>query len=82
MVFRSDIVGALGRGLKSNSSSTTAVLYSQIQHELVQAAIDGVWSSRKIDKLAHEKVVYMYLVGTSRRTALITISCLIKMEEK
>jgi hypothetical protein len=24
---------------------------------LVQAAIDGVWSSRKIDKLAHENVV-------------------------
>lgn len=30
---------------------------------LIQAAIDGVWSSRKIDKLAHENVIYMYLTG-------------------
>jgi transposase len=30
---------------------------------LVQAAIDGVWSSRKIDNLAHENMVYMYLAG-------------------
>ena len=30
---------------------------------LVQAAVDGVWSSRKIDKLAHENVIYMYLTG-------------------
>ena len=33
---------------------------------LVQAAIDGVWSSRKIDKLAHENVVYMYLTGNEK----------------
>jgi transposase len=33
---------------------------------LVQAAIDGVWSSRKIDRLAHENVVYMYLAGNEK----------------
>ena len=33
---------------------------------LLQAAIDGVWSSRKIDKLAHENVVYMYLAGNEK----------------
>jgi transposase len=33
---------------------------------LVQAAIDGVWSSRKIDKLAHENVIYMYLSGNEK----------------
>jgi transposase len=33
---------------------------------LVQAAIDGVWSSRKIDNLAHENVVYMYLAGNEK----------------
>ena len=33
---------------------------------LVQAAIDGVWSSRKINKLAHESVVYMYLAGNEK----------------
>ena len=33
---------------------------------LVQAAIDGVWSSRKINKLAHENVVYMYLAGNEK----------------
>lgn len=33
---------------------------------VVQAAIDGVWSSRKIDKLAHENVVYMYLTGNEK----------------
>ena len=33
---------------------------------LVQAAIDGVWSSRKIDKLAHENVIYMYLTGNEK----------------
>ena len=33
---------------------------------LVQAAIDGVWSSRKIDKLAHENVIYMYLAGNEK----------------
>ncbi len=33
---------------------------------LVQAAVDGVWSSRKIDKLAHENVIYMYLAGNEK----------------
>jgi transposase len=33
---------------------------------MVQAAIDGVWSSRKISKLAHENVVYMYLAGNEK----------------
>jgi transposase len=33
---------------------------------LVQAAIDGVWSSRKIARLAHENVVYMYLTGNEK----------------
>jgi transposase len=33
---------------------------------LVQAAIDGVWSSRKIDNLAHENMVYMYLAGNEK----------------
>jgi len=33
---------------------------------LVQAAIDGVWSSRKIDKLTQENVVYMYLAGNAK----------------
>jgi transposase len=33
---------------------------------LVQAAIDGIWSSRKIDKLAHENVIYMYLAGNEK----------------
>lgn len=32
----------------------------------VQAAIDGIWSSRKIDKLAHENVIYMYLSGNEK----------------
>jgi len=30
---------------------------------LVQAAIDGVWSSRKINKLAHENMVYIAVGG-------------------
>ena len=30
---------------------------------LVQAAVDGIWASRKIAKLAHENMVYMYLTG-------------------
>jgi transposase len=33
---------------------------------LVQAAVDGIWSSRKIDKLAHENVIYMYLTGNEK----------------
>jgi transposase len=32
----------------------------------VQAAIDGVWASRKIDKLAHENVIYMYLTRSEK----------------
>jgi len=33
---------------------------------LIQAAIDGVWSSREIAKLAHENMVYMYLTGNEK----------------
>jgi transposase len=33
---------------------------------MVQASIDGIWSSRKIDKLAHENVIYMYLAGNEK----------------
>ena len=33
---------------------------------VIQASIDGVWSSRKIAKLAHENVVYMYLTGNEK----------------
>jgi transposase len=33
---------------------------------LVQAAVDGIWSSRKIDKLAHENVIYIYLAGNEK----------------
>lgn len=33
---------------------------------LVQASIDGVWSSRKIDKLTQENVIYMYLSGNEK----------------
>jgi Transposase domain (DUF772). len=33
---------------------------------IVQATIDGVFSSRKISKLAHENVVYMYLTGNEK----------------
>ncbi len=33
---------------------------------LVQASIDGIWSSRKIDKLVHENVIYMYLAGNEK----------------
>lgn len=33
---------------------------------LVHAAIDGVWSSRKIAKLACENVIYMYLTGNEK----------------
>jgi transposase len=40
---------------------------------LVQAAIDGVWSSRKIDKLAHENVVYMYLAGNEKPDEDLTV---------
>lgn len=30
---------------------------------MLQAAIDGVWSSRKIERLTYENVVYMHLSG-------------------
>jgi len=33
---------------------------------MVMATIDGVYSSRKISKLAHENVVYMYLTGNEK----------------
>lgn len=33
---------------------------------LVQAAVDGVWSSRNITKLVHENVIYMYLAGNEK----------------
>lgn len=33
---------------------------------VIMASIDAVWSSRKIAKLAHENVVYMYLTGNEK----------------
>nr|CAI64145.1 transposase, truncated [uncultured archaeon]CBH36559.1 hypothetical protein BSM_00360 [uncultured archaeon] len=30
---------------------------------VIMASADAIWSSRKIAKLAHENVVYMYLTG-------------------
>jgi hypothetical protein len=30
---------------------------------VIMASVDAIWSSRKIAKLAHENVVYMYLTG-------------------
>ena len=33
---------------------------------VVHASIDGVWSSRKIDRLAQENVIYMYLTGNEK----------------
>jgi len=33
---------------------------------MVQAAIDGMFSSRKIDRLARENVIYMYLAGNAK----------------
>ena len=33
---------------------------------MVQASIDGVWSSRKIERLTHENVIYMYLSGNEK----------------
>ena len=33
---------------------------------IVQFAIDGIWSSRKTDKLAHENVIHMYLTGNEK----------------
>ena len=33
---------------------------------MVQAAIDGMFSSRKIDRLAQENVIYMYLAGNAK----------------
>lgn len=33
---------------------------------LVQASVDGVWSSRMTEKLVYENVIYMYLAGNER----------------
>ena len=33
---------------------------------VIMASTDAVWSSRKIAKLAHENVVYMYLTGNEK----------------
>jgi transposase len=33
---------------------------------VIMASVDAVWSSRKIAKLAHENVVYMYLTGNEK----------------
>lgn len=33
---------------------------------LIQAAIDGIFSSRKITRLCHENVIYMYLTGNEK----------------
>ncbi len=33
---------------------------------VIMASIDAIWSSRKIAKLAHENVVYMYLTGNEK----------------
>jgi transposase len=33
---------------------------------MVQAAIDGMFSSRKIDRLAQENLIYMYLAGNEK----------------
>ena len=33
---------------------------------MVKAAIDGMFSSRKIDRLAQENVIYMYLAGNAK----------------
>lgn len=47
---------------------------------LVQAAIDGVWSSRDIGKLARENIIYMYLTG-NEKPDFRTI-CLFRKENK
>lgn len=47
---------------------------------LVQASIDGVWSSRKIDKLASENFIYVYLTG-NKKPDFRTI-CLFRKENK
>ena len=33
---------------------------------MIMASVDAIWSSRKIAKLAHENVVYMYLTGNEK----------------
>jgi len=33
---------------------------------VIMASVDGIWSSRKIARLAHENVVYMYLTGNEK----------------
>jgi transposase len=32
----------------------------------IKASLDAIWSSRKITKLTHENVVYMYLAGREK----------------
>ena len=33
---------------------------------VIMASVDAIWSSRKIARLAHENVVYMYLTGNEK----------------
>ena len=33
---------------------------------VIMASVDAIWSSRKIARLAHESVVYMYLTGNEK----------------
>ena len=47
---------------------------------LVQASIDGMWSSRKIDKLARENFIYVYLTG-NKKPDFRTI-CLFRKDNK
>jgi len=47
---------------------------------ILQSSIDGIFSSRKIDKLAHENVIYMYLTG-NEKTDFRTI-CNFKKDNK
>jgi len=47
---------------------------------LVQASIDGVWSSRDIDKLARENFIYVYLTG-NKKPDFRTI-CLFRKDNK
>lgn len=47
---------------------------------LVQAAVDGVWSSRDIAKLVHENVIYMYLAGNDKPD--FRTLCLFRRENK
>ena len=47
---------------------------------LVQASIDGIWASRKIDKLARENFIYVYLTG-NKKPDFRTI-CLFRKDNK